>query len=71
MKINLRQFASYAARQFAGRSGACCGTPGIKRLLYGAEDEPPVPPVVTYYILAETGDILNAENNDKLRTETP
>ena len=30
-----------------------------------------VPPVVTYYILAETGDILNAENADRLRTETP
>lgn len=44
MKINLRQFASYAARQFAGRSGQCCGTPGSKRLVFGDGEQPgPVP----------------------------
>lgn len=71
MKINLRQIASYAARQLSPGSGQCCGTPAIKRLLYGDGDEEPPPPVPTFYILAENGDILNAENNDKIRTETP
>jgi len=28
-----------------------------------------VPPAETFYILAETGEILNAENADRLRTE--
>lgn len=27
------------------------------------------PPATTYYILAETGEVLNCENDDKLRTE--
>jgi hypothetical protein len=30
---------------------------------------PPPPDIVTYRILAETGDVLNTERADKLRTE--
>ena len=33
---------------------------------------PPPPPLIeTYRILAETGDVINTESSDKLRTETP
>lgn len=38
MKINFAQFARSAFRQFATRSGACCGTPGSKRLVFGDPD---------------------------------
>ncbi len=30
---------------------------------------PPPPDIVTYRILAETGEVLNTERGDKLRTE--
>jgi hypothetical protein len=30
---------------------------------------PPPPTITTYRILAETGDIINTERGDKLRTE--
>jgi hypothetical protein len=32
---------------------------------------PPPPVTATYRILAETGDVINTESSDKLRTETP
>lgn len=43
--------------------------PACLRNIYNAVDVGIPKPGATYYILAETGDILNTEKDDKLRTE--